>query len=183
VSEYELCDSELAVTIVRAVGQISRTDHPYRKVGAGPEIPTPDAQCLGPQEFRFAVLPHDGDWIDGEVLEQAERYHHPLVAGRVSGAATGTNDDVQEAGGLEIEGVGVALSALRRRGLWLELRLACLRPNPVTATVSLPGLMSARTADVLGRPGKEIHVTDGSFSLALGPWEIRTVQLRRQLAM
>jgi hypothetical protein len=179
VSEYELCEAELAVTIVRAVGQISRTDHPYRKVGAGPEIPTPEAQCLGPQEFRLAVLPHDGEWMDGEVLVQAERYHHPLIAGRVSGAATEAYDDVQQGSGLEVQGAGVALSSLRRRGLWLELRLVCLRPTPVTATVSLQGLMSARMADLLGRPGSEIHVTDGSFSLPFGPWEIRTVQLMR----
>jgi alpha-mannosidase len=178
VSEYELCDGELAVTIVRSVGQISRAEHPYRKVNAGPEMATPEAQCPGPQEFRMAILPHAGDWVEGHVMENAELYHHPLVAGLAYGA-TAEAGDVTECRGLELDGAGVALTSLRRRGLWLELRVVCLQPTPATATISVQGLIAVRTADLLGRPGADIEAAHGSFTLTLDPWEIRTVQLRR----
>ena len=82
-----------------------------------------------------------------------------------------------EGGGLSVEGMGVALSSLRRRGDWLELRLACQHPFPVTATVG-GGLVAARSADLLGRPGPDLPVAGGVLRLALRAWEVRTVQLR-----
>jgi mannosylglycerate hydrolase len=71
----------------------------------------------------------------------------------------------------------VALSALRRRGEWLELRLTREHPEPGAANVG-GGLLAAREADLLGRPGADLPVTGGSLRLELGAWEIRTVQLR-----
>jgi mannosylglycerate hydrolase len=78
-----------------------------------------------------------------------------------------------------VEGEGVVLSALRRRGDWLELRLACQRPTAVTATVA-GHLTAARAADLLGRPGAELPVAGGALRLDLSPWEIRTVHLQRR---
>jgi mannosylglycerate hydrolase len=83
-----------------------------------------------------------------------------------------------EGGGLSVDGEGVVLSSLRRRGDWLELRLACQHPSPITATVS-GGLVAARAADLLGRPGPDLPITGGALRLDLRAWEIRTVQLRR----
>jgi mannosylglycerate hydrolase len=73
----------------------------------------------------------------------------------------------------------VVLSSLRRRGDWLELRLVCQHPHPVTATVG-GGLVAAREADLLGRPGPDLPVADGALRLGLRAWEIRTVQLQRE---
>jgi alpha-mannosidase len=73
----------------------------------------------------------------------------------------------------------VVLSSLRRRESWLELRLACQHPDPVTATVG-GGLAAAREADLLGRPGADLPVVDGALRLDLRAWEIRTVQLQRE---
>jgi hypothetical protein len=49
----------------------------------------------------------------------------------------------REGGGLSVDGDGVALSSLRRRGDWLELRLAREHPDPATATIT-GGLVAAR---------------------------------------
>jgi mannosylglycerate hydrolase len=176
VLEYELLTDppELALTLLRAVGQISRNAHRFREEPAGPEVATPAAQCLGPWSVGLAVLPHAGPWHADGVLEQAERYQHELLA------APGTGPEAAplgEVAGLAVEGDGVALSALRRRGEWLELRLACQHPDPVTATVG-GGLLAAREADLLGRPGAALPVTGGALRLALGAWEIRTLLVR-----
>ncbi|MEZ4388879.1 MAG: glycoside hydrolase family 38 C-terminal domain-containing protein [Candidatus Krumholzibacteriia bacterium] len=48
----------LALTLLRAVGWLSRDDLPTRRrANAGPTIPTPDAQLLGPHTVRYALAP------------------------------------------------------------------------------------------------------------------------------
>jgi alpha-mannosidase len=203
VTEYELLDGELAVTVLRAVGQISRNANPWRVDPAGPEVPTPGAQCLGRRELRLAVMPHAGAWHRAGVLDAMERYQHDLVA--APGTATEPAAAQREAAGLEVAGDGVVLSSLRRRGSgglkseaatratgghpqpsgsppvddrdWLELRLVAEHPEPTAATVTGP-FGAARRADLLGRPGEDLPVSDRTLRLPLGPWEIATVQLR-----
>jgi mannosylglycerate hydrolase len=188
VTEYELLTDppELALTLLRAVGQISRNIHRYRHEPAGPETPTPRAQCLGPVTARLAVHPHQGAWHRRGVLEQMERYQHDLLVApgtgrrdrpdRPSGEPDGTPLPA-EVTGLAVEGDGVLLSALRRRGDWLELRLICQQPAPTTATV-VGAVVEARQADLLGRPGPALPVQGGALHLNLAAWEIATVQLR-----
>ncbi len=50
-------DGTLALTLVRAVGWLSRTDLRTRPGPAGPALSTPGAQCLEPIEARLALLP------------------------------------------------------------------------------------------------------------------------------
>jgi mannosylglycerate hydrolase len=186
VLEYELLTDppELALTLLRAVGQISRNAHRYREEPAGPEVATPRAQCLGPWSVGLAVLPHAGPWHADGVLEQAERYQHELLAAPGTGPGLAALREPEpkpaalpEAAGLAVEGDGVVLSALRRRGDWLELRLACQHPDPVSAMVG-GGLLAAREADLLGRPGAPLPLDGGTLRLELGAWEIRTLLLR-----
>ena len=155
VLEYELIDGrELALTLLRSVGLLSRTLHPYRRVPAGPELPVPAAQLRGPRSVGFALFPHVGSWQDDGVLEQMERYQHPFLA------ATGTGEGPATAqrAGLELRGPGVLLTALRRRGDVLEARLVCERPESCSAT---------------------IIVDDRELDINLGPWEIRAVEVNR----
>jgi len=180
VTEYELLDGELAVTLLRAVGQISRNDNPYREEPAGPELPTPGAQGQGRREFRLAVLPHAGDWQEAGVLRAMERYQHDLVAAPGTAAAGPPGErGPGERPGLEVEGEGVVLSSLRRRDGRLELRLAGQHPAGATATVTGP-FTRARGADLLGRAGADLPLDGGALQLRLGPWEIATVQLAGQ---
>jgi mannosylglycerate hydrolase len=174
VSEYELLDGELAVTVLRAVGQISRNNNPWRTEPAGPELPTPGAQCVGRSQFRLAVMPLTGPWHQAGVLDAMERYQHDLVAAPGRGPA---GAEVASAAGLEVAGDGVVMSSLRRRDGWFELRLAAEHPDATVATVTGP-FDAARRADLLGRPGDDLPVAGRTLRLDLAPWEIATVQLR-----
>jgi alpha-mannosidase len=69
------------------------------------------------------------------------------------------------------------LSALRRRGDWLEIRVVNEGPAACRATLEM-ALAEARTADLLGRPGAPLAVSRERLELDLGPWEIRTIQAR-----
>jgi len=81
-----------------------------------------------------------------------------------------------EGPGLRLEGEGVLLSSLRRRGDALEARVVCMSPKAATAVLT-GRFVGARAADLLGVPGDALRVDDGRLQLELGPWEIRTVQL------
>jgi alpha-mannosidase len=171
VSEYELVDGrELAVTLLRAVGAISRTDHPLRAEPAGPAIATPDAQCLGAVRTDLAVMPHAGGWEAAGVAEAAEEFRCPFVAVSGAGAALG------QAEGLTVR--GATMTCLRRYDAdWLELRVVAMTDQPTTATVG--PVAAARHADLLGNPGAELSVVDGQVTVPLRAWQLATLHLRR----
>ena len=176
VSEYELVGGggELAITLLRSVGLISRNTNPYRVEPAGPETRIPGAQRIGPVEATMAVLPYQGTWAAAGVAAQAERYRHDLVAAD----GRGPEGPLEAVAGLQIAGDGgTVLSSLRRRRGWLELRVVREHPDSGTATISGP-FTRARACDLLGRAGPALPAAGGTLHLDLHPWEIRTVQLR-----
>ena len=62
--EYEVVDQgrELALTLLRATGWLSRSEPALRPNPAGPPVEVRGAQMLGEQRLQYAVLPHRGDW-------------------------------------------------------------------------------------------------------------------------
>ncbi|HLE79236.1 MAG TPA: hypothetical protein VI687_02475, partial [Candidatus Limnocylindrales bacterium] len=70
------------------------------------------------------------------------------------------------------------LSALRRRGEWLEIRLVAETDEPTISVLSGRRIEAARDVDLLGREGDGIDIeSDGSLRLPLDPWQIRTVRI------
>ncbi len=182
--EYELLgngelleDGELAITLLRAIGLLSRNVHPYRDDPAGPQLATPAAQCLGPAEVSLAVMPHAGSWLDADLVGAAELYRHPVVHRPGSG---GVDVRPRKVEGLSVQGPGVAMTSLRRRGDWLELRLVAETSQDTTALVGTADapVTAARICDLLGHEGESLPVEDGVLRLAFRPWQIVTVQLR-----
>jgi mannosylglycerate hydrolase len=123
VLEYELVEGrELALTLLRSIGLISRSAHPYRESPAGPELAIPAAQCRGPWSVSFALFPYEGDWHEAGIHTQLERYRHPfLVAG-----ATGSGNERERRGP---EFPGLVLSSLRRIEGKLVARVANELPH------------------------------------------------------
>lgn len=128
MQEYEVLLHEgqqyLAVTLVRSVGWLSRRDLVTRGVGAGPDIPTPGAQCLGPERFDFVI----GSMAEGDArqaLALARQLRHPVRLLRGHAIAWKAP--------LEIGDAGLQTSALRRVGNDIELRVW----NPCSTTLHL----------------------------------------------
>jgi alpha-mannosidase len=103
VTEYELAGDELALTVLRSTGLISRTQHPWREEPAGPALPIPAAQMHGPHSFSFAYQP------SGETaLEHAEHYRHPFL----TASGMGEGGDLHSHSGPVLEsGPSVVLTA------------------------------------------------------------------------
>ncbi|MGD0574261.1 MAG: glycoside hydrolase family 38 C-terminal domain-containing protein [Anaerolineales bacterium] len=55
-------NTELALTLLRCVGWMSRDDLSTRKGQAGPSLAVPEAQLLGPHGFEYSLIPHEGSW-------------------------------------------------------------------------------------------------------------------------
>jgi alpha-mannosidase len=121
VTEYEVTGDELALTVLRSTGLISRTQHPWREDPAGPALPIPAAQLRGPRSFSFAYYPSTET-----ILEQAERYRHPFLTAH----GTGQPGDLQSRTGPVLESdSSVVLTALQPG----RARIVNESPDPQTA--------------------------------------------------
>ncbi|NUR63189.1 MAG: alpha-mannosidase [Catenulispora sp.] len=159
VSEYELVDDghTLALTLLRSVGLLSRNDNAWREEPAGPQLPTPGAQCHGVRTVELALFLYAGEWHESGLLDAAERYRHPFTTVPGSGRKADCVPDVPP-GGIEISGHGVVLSSCRDVGReGPEVRLVALRPEPTIATIA--------SADACG-------------DVAMRPWQIMTIAAR-----
>ncbi|MEV8395043.1 MULTISPECIES: glycosyl hydrolase-related protein [unclassified Streptomyces] len=181
-SEYELVGdgSEIALTLLRAIGSISVNIHPLRDEPAASEIPAPGAQDLGVRvENRFAVVPSSTGWQGANAVALAEDFRNDVLVAR--GTAPAGRRLPPDATGLRVDGADILVSSIRRvagddRGDGIEVRLTAMSDTGATARVT-GAFTEATTVDLLGRPLAATPVTDG-LELALGPWEIRTILLR-----
>ncbi|MFJ1600300.1 alpha-mannosidase [Streptomyces sp. NPDC088261] len=181
-SEYEVVGegSELAVTLLRAIGSISVNIHPFRDEPAATEIAAPGAQDLGLRvENRFAVLPPAAGWQQANAVALADLFRNDVLVTR--GTAPAGDRLPPDATGLRVDGTDVSVSAVRRvttedGGTGTEVRLIAMSDTGAGARVT-GAFTEATTVDLLGRPLSTTPAADG-LDLALGPWEIRTVVVR-----
>lgn len=186
-TEYELVDggTELALTLLRSTGQMSRNRHVWRDEPAGGQFPTPQAQCRGQRTVTFGLLPYAGEWHEADVHAAAEAFRHPLTA--LHGTAPAATELPAPAEGLRVTGDGVVLTSLRERAEGrLQARVVAQTPHPVTARLSLPGLRAVERCDLLGRAtapgqttGEGLDRDGDSATVRLRPWEIATFRLER----
>jgi hypothetical protein len=114
VFEYEVTGRDLAITLLRATGTISRDSIPTRPWPAGPGLPTPEAQMIGRTAFSVAV---DPGARREDLLDSWERFALPLLSVDAPGGG-----DLADEGTLLSVG-GAALSAVRLVEGELEVRV------------------------------------------------------------
>ena len=82
--EYEALDTpagaEIALTLMRCVGWLSRDDLSSRRGGAGPALRTPGAQLRGEHVFEYSILPHAADWEAAGAHVLAVQHLRPMRA-------------------------------------------------------------------------------------------------------
>ncbi len=69
------------------------------------------AQSLGINEWRYAIMPHQGDWQKGNVYREAEQFLLPLESAQ---AGKGSGDLPKKLSFVEIESHKVILSAMKK---------------------------------------------------------------------
>ena len=181
VVEYEVPDgAELAVTLVRATGYLSRAAPSMRPNAAGPLLPVRHAQSLGPHGLRLGIAVHGGGFDPATTTTAAERFAHPLRTRVVR-----DNPD----GDLGASGAPLRLSvppaaAVTAFGVTVddrpELRLVNLSGDHCRVE-ALPEPWFAGQAGVSADPsvvdlsGAVIGAAPGG-SVDLAPWQIATLE-------
>jgi alpha-mannosidase len=173
--EYEVLPGnpqELALTLLRSVGWLSRDDLTTRAGHAGPEMETPDAQVMGGHRFRYSLFFHEGDWERGGVWRMAESTLTPLVAGR--GPTVTTVPPRIELGPDTIQ-----MTALLPRPAGYDLRILNASDAPHQASIHLePEPAEVTSITLAGDLRESLAVEDRMVRLSLQAWGIATLRIR-----
>jgi len=162
LAEYEAdADGTIWVTLLRAVGELSRHDLPERPGHAGYPVSTPAAQSPGPFECTLAFARHGPRSTEtiGVIDRLAEDVVLPLRGETWRTAINPPRSFV----GAELSGSGLAFSAVRESedGDWLVLRCVSLVDHPVRGAWQLAGLGEAMRARLDETPLEPLAVHEG----------------------
>jgi mannosylglycerate hydrolase len=139
LAEYEVDGKGVVwITLVRAVGDLSRNDLAERPGHAGWPVDTPEAQSIGPFEGRFVLFMHGGRTpatLD-EIEHEADRFLHPLRGFTYRSAL----HQPAQVTGPELTGTGLAFSTMKQSEdeQWLVLRCVNLLDREQKGRWTLP---------------------------------------------
>jgi len=134
LTEYETVNDGFAVTVLRAVGELSKNTLPERPGHAGWPESTPEAQCIGPFEAEFGLMLHGprSDATTDAIERAADDVLFPLT-GETLRSALELPHPVH---GLELDGAGLSFSCAKESedGEWLVLRCVNLLDREVAGS-------------------------------------------------
>ena len=178
---------ELAVTLLRCVGWLSRDDMHARPQGAGPALEAPGAQCPGEHTFHLAITPFGGGFDALRLHQEAEAMQAPprmFTAGqhdprpdlKPPPRTTTRQGTRQDATTVRLT-PPLQLSTLRHRpGGATELRIYNPTHGPVRGTLTLdPAPATMQTTRLDGTPGTTQPLQEGSLELSLDASEVVTL--------
>ncbi|MDQ2950721.1 MAG: phosphatase PAP2 family protein [Chloroflexota bacterium] len=175
----------IAITLLRAVGWLSRGDMTERKGHAGPALETPTAQCIGERTYRYCVVPLAGDMTLALAGREIREFLTPARV--VRGAAPVApllelaRESAVQASALRIGPDGaLVLRVFNPRHTEEAATLRFSRPVAEARSVDL------REGDVaLGNTGLDVirtaappHVEAGALVVRLAAYEIGTFVVR-----
>jgi hypothetical protein len=173
--EYEVVGdgTELALTLVRATGYLSRSEPSLRPNPAGPLDRLEGPQLQRPLALDYAVVLHHGDVFAAELPAIADDVLVPFERVRGGGWPGASAPSC----GRLLEITGAEVSALLRDE-WgaLVVRAVNRTPTPTTLTVARDGTpVVGQVVDLTGAELARVH-----GSVALRPWEILTLRLEEE---
>jgi mannosylglycerate hydrolase len=178
--EYEIVGPSIAITLIRAVGDLSRNDLVTRPSGhAGPPVATPAAQCLGLQRFELAFEPHGPAPLTGELMASARAQNIPprVTTARRPG---GNGPLIRSFLRIERRAGDVVLSALKRAEDRSSTIVRLFNPGDEDADVVLSAgnpIAHAFSVNFLEERQAALTIGDGGVELRLRPKQIQTIEL------
>jgi mannosylglycerate hydrolase len=172
----------IAVTLIRAVGDLSRDDLATRPSGhAGPPVKTPGAQCLGAHRFDLAFEPRTAPPDAGHLLASARVLTIPprvVAVRKPSNGSSAAHSFVR----IERQGGDVTLSALKRADDRNSVIVRLFNPGDRDGEVAVRPDFDVREAfavNLLEERQQPLTVTAEGVRLTLNPRQIQTIELVR----
>jgi alpha-mannosidase len=172
--------TSLAVTLLRAVGHLSRGDLRLRRGHAGPPFETPGAQVPGRHRAELSLRLHGAG--DADSVAHAHRFVYPPLALAGAGAEDAPLRDGARL--LELDDPGVVVSALEPRAdgsAIVRLYETTGRTRSVSLSWNAPGDWTWQAVDLAEQPdpAARIEVSGARARLELHAWQIRNLRVRR----
>jgi hypothetical protein len=170
--------TSLAITLLRAVGWLSRGDLRLRPGDAGPPLETPGAQASGRHRAELSIRLHPVDEI--ERVSEAHRFASPARAWIGGGPVDAPLAD--RARLVEIDDPAVVVSAIEprpdRRSV-LRLYNASAQPRTVTLRWNGFGARTLEPVDLMEQTVRDhtVSVHETRAILSLRPWGIATLRI------
>ncbi len=183
IPEYEILPGKnrngvtMQLTLIRAVGWLSRSDLITRKGNAGPTHETPDAQCIGVNRFSYAITSHKGMPPNGKIVNEFLSHNTPVKAVQTYSH----KGHLSSVGSFfEISGEGVVLSALK---LSEERESVVIRLYNITDKITMPvisSMLPIKQANMLNLQEDVLYpikVKDGKIQLEISRKKIVTLEI------
>jgi alpha-mannosidase len=177
--------ADLALTLLRAVGWLSRGDLRMRKGHAGPGMETPEGQSPGEHRFEYALTTYGGDWVQAQIVRRAHEFAYPpaaILVDRHAGDAarpiTMRSPKGEVASLLQCDNPQIVVSAVTAAKRLDRFQVRCYNSAPTaqTAQLRVPAGCRPRAVDFLGAStGKRLRRGDDGWRLRFGPYEIVTL--------
>ncbi len=185
--EYEVVPRDdgaaIEVTLLRAVGDLSRDDLSTRRGHAGPGLATPGAQCLGAHAFRVAFAPRGLPPAPKDLYAVARSVVSPP---RVFSPCGGSGELPPSGSFLRVSAdpdADLVLSACKRadagEGIVLRVFNAGDRPQTIAVT-SADRLDAAWRVDLAEHGVRACALTETGAEVTVGAHRIETLLLRGQ---
>lgn len=173
LSEYEVIDEPsrtIALTLLRCFGTAGNPTetHAYQ----------PLAQCQGNHDFRYAVCPHAGLWLDGNISREAHSFTSPLRAVVSSGNKHGKLPPSHSF--FELDNDTFVMSALKKSEDEGALILRGFNPSDRALDMKLrvPGQASrAAVVTLEEKKVRELAIDAGRVDWVVRPGEISSLRL------
>jgi alpha-mannosidase len=179
LTEYESENGAISITLLRSVGELSRSDLLERPGNAGWPAPTPEAQCIGPFEAQLAMMlhgPRTSETID-QIERTADDVLYPLAGETLRSALRMPTPKH----GIALDGQGLAFCCAKESedGEWIVLRCLNLLDQEATGSWKLGRpLREASLARLDETPtGKAILVED-TVTFTAAPRAVVTILVR-----
>ncbi|MBN1372481.1 MAG: alpha-mannosidase [Anaerolineaceae bacterium] len=124
--------------------------------------------------FRYALYPHQGDLVEGQVLRQAYEFNLPLRVAEAGPQVAG------EYSSMQVDAPNVIIETVKRAEDGQELIVRLYEAAGMTTDAALRfGFPVSRAAevDLMEQPLRELALQTGTVQLSLRPFEIFSLRL------
>lgn len=167
-------DGTVCLTLLRAVGWLSRDDLHTRRGHAGPPLATPGAQCRGTHTFNYALYSYRGTWHSSGLLPIAQAFLAPPIGIELYAMP------LLERSFISWDSEEIVLSACKPaedgKGLVVRLYNACGKPVRAQVHINFP-IKEIWLARLDETPIALAKLKNGSLEIEFDKWQIKTLKL------